>query len=159
MRRLTRQDDNEPRRDASCLERTHADATHAVRRLPLLGTLGGGNNGNNNNNKAVSCRYSIVRNEKETERDFTVIGVSRAGLTRQRADTGLQTWGLVHMWLSQVELLSQVAPGKSELATELLPARARAAVSPGPMSRGAWEGAHPPRVSSERETRYRRCRR
>ena len=50
------------------------------------------------------------------------------------------------MWLSQVELLSRVATEKSQLATELLPARADAAVSPSPKSKGAWEGAHPARV-------------
>ena len=53
------------------------------------------------------------------------------------------------MCLSHLELLSRKAPEKSELATELLAARADAAVSPGPMSRGAKEGLHPARVSSD----------
>ena len=55
----------------------------------------------------------------------------------------------IHMWLSQVELLSRVATEKSQLATELLPARAGAAVSPSPKSKGAWEGLHPARVRSD----------
>ena len=45
--------------------------------------------------------------------------------------------------------MSRTATEKSQLATELLPARAGAAVSPSPKSKGAWEGLHPARVRSD----------
>ena len=45
--------------------------------------------------------------------------------------------------------MSHKATEKSQFATELLPARAGAAVSPSPKSKGAWEGLHPARVRSD----------
>ena len=58
-----------------------------------------------------------------------------------------------HMWLSQIELLSHTGTEKSQLATELLPARAGAAVSTRPMAKEL--GKVLIRRESER-TRYRR---